>query len=139
MQQETNFITFNHSPLYNIFSRRKPEITIKEIKKDEIVKEFNEYLSSIGKEYSIRMEEVDDDKYVNETVYFFPITLAEVISTIDVLKANKAAEHDGIKSEILKNIKEEIDESGDFPKLYKIRVATPIFKSGEKNYMDNYR
>lgn len=105
MQQETNFITFNHSPLYNIFSRRKPEITIKEIKKDEIVKEFNEYLSSIGKEYSIRMEEVDDDKYVNETVYFFPITLAEVISTIDVLKANKAAEHDGIKSEILKNIK----------------------------------
>lgn len=85
------------------------------------------------------MEEVDDDKYVNETVYFFPITLAEVISTIDVLKANKAAEHDGIKSEILKNIKEEIDESGDFPKLYKIRVVTPIFKSGEKNYMDNYR
>lgn len=55
--------------------------------KDEIVNEFNEYFSSIGIEYAERIEEVedfiDDDKYVNETVYFLPKTPAEIISTIN--------------------------------------------------------
>lgn len=71
---------------------------------------------------------------MNETVYFFPTTSPKVISIIDKLKTYNAAVHDGIKFEILKNIRREIAElvtmlikfcfkSGQFPKLNKIGVV----------------
>lgn len=87
---------------------------------------------------------------MNETVYFFPTTPPKVISIIDKLKTYNAAVHDGIKFEILKNIRREIAElvtmlikfcfkSGQFPKLNKIGVVKSTFKSEEKNCMDYYR
>lgn len=76
-----------------------------------------------------------------------PVELARVISE---LKTKKSTGYDGIKAEMLKEIKDEISEpltylvntcfqKGCFPDILKLGIIRPIFKGGDRSEMINYR
>jgi len=79
-----------------------------------------------------------------------PVTLAEVQETIKLLLNKKTPDLNGISSYFIKKIDEVIlvplhhvirlsFESGYFPNQLKIAKVVPVFKSGDRLSMDNYR
>lgn len=79
-----------------------------------------------------------------------PTNNAEVEIQILSLKNNKAPGLDGLKSETLKIIRNEIAEplshlinsiisTGIFPSIFKIGIIHPLFKKGDKQIISNYR
>lgn len=133
--------------IYNIEGQEK-------VKKEEIVEEFGKYFNEIGKNlaetipHTLEMNE--REVYCDETCFLFPTCSNEVKEMIQNLKNGGAPGDDGIKVELLKNIKEEIAEpimilvnkcfeSGRFPRQFKVGIIRPIHKSGEENIISNYR
>ena len=79
-----------------------------------------------------------------------PTSEYEVIQYINKLKNHKAPGKDGIRAELIKDIKEYICkpltyifnlifETGIYPTQFKEAVVTPIFKTGDKKHLENYR
>ena len=79
-----------------------------------------------------------------------PLTTSEILSAIDQLKDKTTFDDNGISSSFIKKISFSIAgplhtifskslESGTIPDQLKIAKIVPLFKSGDKTSMDNYR
>lgn len=146
----------------DICGRSRPKTEINSIRdssgqelmdKEKIVEEFSRYYSEIGKKLAEGIEEVQDggsEHYCNETLFFFPTCTNEVKGMIRQLKSDGAPGEDGIQTELLKNIQDEIAEplmllvnrcfeSGEFPSVLKTGIIKPLFKSGDTTNITNYR
>jgi hypothetical protein len=85
-----------------------------------------------------------------QSLFLAPVTLSELKETILSLKSKKSTGIDEISSTLLKAIYPSILDplvylintsmsSGVFPDIYKIARVIPIFKSGDKSDVNNYR
>ena len=122
---------------------------------------FNEYFCNIGKEVSDRYSSNDnvsinfdhlsylnDNNFVN-SFYFSPCSPNNIITIIKSLKNKKCHIHSipvvvlkfvsAIISPIISDIINKSIQSSNFPDSLKNAIVTPIFKSGEKSDVSNYR
>lgn len=124
---------------------------------DNLSNIFNNYFSSVGKNLSQNICPPGDANYKdyllgNYTNSFFlkPSYKTEVINIINKLKSSHTVGADNICSIIIKAIVNEIAEplayiinlsltQGIVPKMTKIAKIIPIYKSGDKNDIQNYR
>ena len=81
---------------------------------------------------------------------FSPITKSEITDVVLKLDVNKSAGYDGFNARIVKcsihaifsplcNIFNSSIENGIFPSALKIAKVIPVFKSGNRNLLNNYR
>lgn len=121
----------------------------------DIAEEFNEFFTSIGQNLAKDItlpdgQDENDEAHVEATIFLHPTTNAEVRETIIKLKKRKSPGIDGIKSEILQSMVDEITEplvyiinlcfsTGTFPNILKTGVITPLHKGGSTEDIDNYR
>lgn len=121
--------------------------------KKEMANIYNKYYAHIGSKLADQIEERPPDLTKNKIVDSFfitPTSESEIKNCISELKNNKAPGKDGFKSEIIKDLKDFISKplchifnrsisTGIFPKLFKEAIITPLYKSGEKHLIENYR
>lgn len=115
----------------------------------------NDYYINIGVEMEKaipppqQVEQQIDPPIVN-SIYFNPITRAELINCISNLKNNSSPGYDGIEANIIKQTHLEILDpllhilnliikTGKIPSEFKTSIVTPIHKSGTKTSINNYR
>lgn len=113
----------------------------------------NEYISMGGK-LANKIKKNDnykEKKVINMNSIFLATTDSlEVKETISSLKNGKAAGIDGLKAETLKAISSIISapfaciinkciETGCFPSVFKKSIVLPIYKSGDRMKVSNYR
>lgn len=146
-----------------ICSRSKPEIKVDKINSmsgqllrssKDISNSFNLYYSTLGQSYADKIVAPDNytekNKITGESMFLYPTNIEEVYQVIMKLKSKKSPGHDNIRVETLKNISDEIKsplthlinrcfDRGYFPKALKKGVIKPIFKSGNRLEMVNYR
>lgn len=121
---------------------------------ERMVEEFNKYFSEISKQLADNIREVPEKRsgehFCGSTLFLFPTCTNEVKGIISELKSVGAPGEDGIRAEFLKNIREEIAEplmllanfcfeAGQFPDILKRGIIKPVYKSGEKTVISNYR
>jgi hypothetical protein len=123
--------------------------------KEEIGNLFNKYFSEIGKTLSEKIE-ISDLNYTNflkqtECKFEFKsITVEEVLSELKNLKGNKSSGPDNISPKFLKDscyiiapiltiIFNQSLKTGIFPDDWALARVSPIFKSGIKTELGNYR
>lgn len=115
---------------------------------------FNDYNSTLGQKLATEIHDppnfVEDDAHQSNSFFLAPTNKFEVETIINSLKPRKAPGFDGLKSETLKQIKDVISqpiariinfcmEKGIFPDQLKLGMVTPIYKSGDKSEIRNYR
>ena len=125
----------------------------------DIVNKLNEYFSQVGesivKDLESEMDQLNDDFSVSElnnnSAMSVPLTDEhELLDIIKELRQNSAPGHDEITVRDINNLREHIlpilahlinktIQSGIFPQELKISKITPLFKSGDKKVMNNYR
>ena len=127
--------------------------------KYDIANIFNNFFSTIGLQiheatnnHSGNKE--DFKKYMKNTVcqsmYFTPISEAVLYDVVSKLDVNKSAGYDDISAKVVKcsihaiatplcNIINFSIEKGVFPNSMKIAKVIPVFKSGNKTSLTNYR
>ena len=108
---------------------------------------------TVVSEHEVSEEEFQTDenlsRLINDTLNC-KITLDEVKTMIDKLKTGKASGIDLITAELLKGLNElfltvftqlfnKIDDSGDFPEEWAVRIIVLMFKGGDKSNLDNHR
>lgn len=146
----------------NICNEKKPTTEIKTIETEngpsdnpkEITEAFNKHYSTLGEEYAENIPNIENYQEKNisvgETFFLTPTNLQEIEATIEKLKNGKSPGNDGLQAETLKQIKAEISaplsdlinycfESGIFPNVLKIGKIKPLYKSGDKTKICNYR
>lgn len=107
-------------------------------------------LQSLGKSEADLASSVHVDGSPMHSFFLHPTDLLEVDSLILNLRNNKAPGLDGFDNFLIKIVRNEIIipityilnlslSSGIFPHDWKIAVVCPIFKSGSKYSVDNYR
>jgi len=80
----------------------------------------------------------------------YPFTMEEVLDGVKQLKSGKACGIDSISNDMLKQGSKQLYQSlvtlfntilseGSFPSNWNTSILTPIFKSGDKSNVDNYR
>ena len=123
---------------------------------EEITNIFNDYFTNIGKntEKSIQQSQISFDDYLNYSsdcsIFFTPTGPAELVSRVRRMKPKTSCGHDAISTKLMKSTIEEIavplsyilNESlkqGIVPDQLKIAKVIPLFKSGDKNSVNNYR
>lgn len=120
---------------------------------------FNDFFVSVG-EKILTENAVSNSKATTvshettptilESLFFRPTDTAEIQSIINNLPVNKAPGHDGITAKILKANSEVLTpilveltnkslQQGIFPSILKQATVIPIFKSGSKLDLNNYR
>ena len=121
----------------------------------EIVEAFNEYFVKVGKRLadeipqSVCSPTAKIDK-ANTRFEFMEISASNIVRVIKKLISGKATGLDGIPNRALKDSAELISSSlGDlfhfsvgtktYPDDFKVAKVTPIFKSGDKDDVNNYR
>lgn len=124
--------------------------------KFEISNSFNEFFSEIGEKLAKKLKTPDDCNCENvewsdkNLLFFSEIDQNIVINTIKKLKIKKAPGHDGIRSEILKEVAHELApvlsylinfgfRIGVFPDILKLGKIKPLFKEGDRTDLNNYR
>lgn len=120
----------------------------------EIVECFGEYFSRIGVELVNKIQKPSHNttrsKRLPNSFGLIETSACEVKSIIDNLKTGKSAGIDGLRAELLQNVSDIISEplsmifnrcikEGHFPEKLKVAVVTPIFKSGDRALLTNYR
>lgn len=86
----------------------------------------------------------------SQNIYLTPTDEYEIERIINSLKSNTSPGYDGIKTEILKEIKlyirrplsfivNKIIENGEWPTWFKIGIISPIYKNGDRTEVENYR
>jgi hypothetical protein len=122
----------------------------------EVAEAFNKFFVEVSKKIHDQIEDpVGDIKeslnYCDETIARFEDTTeAEVMAIIDNLNQNVAVGYDAISSKFLKKFKMHLCapitafinrslQQGVFPDCLKIAKVTPIYKSGKKSDINNYR
>lgn len=126
---------------------------------DEIVNSLNKYFSEIGvniiKDIQNEKKKLINSINLREVVcdvncFLTPVDDSEISSIIQNLKRNAAPGHDNVTVLDLLNLKEhivkilvvlinEVISNGEFPNELKIVRVCPIFKSGKKTNINNYR
>lgn len=123
--------------------------------KTEIANQFNKFFCEVGenlaKDINPCQNYTEQISWSNKSLYFLKETSdQEIRKIIKQLKLKKAPGPDGIRSETLKEISNEISpilsylinlgfRIGDFPDVLKIGEIKPLFKSGSKTELGNYR
>ena len=122
--------------------------------KTTIANGFNDYFSSIGEKLAKNISSDNTfESYLSRNNINFPekeLTDDELKSAFDQLKPNKSSGYDEIHPTVVKQaynlIKTPLKyifklsiNTGDFPDKLKIARVTPIFKSGEETFLNNYR
>ena len=119
----------------------------------EITNKFNEYFVNIGKKLADKIgknETCTNAQKIDKSMFLRPVNRNEILIYISQLKSCKSPGSDGITADILKyNVQNLIKplqylinlsfETGIFPKVLKESVVVPIYKSGDKSDVSNYR
>ena len=119
---------------------------------------FNTFFTSIGKTLANTIKQRLSSNIFsciqlpqfNSTFEFKEIDVASVFKQLSTLKTNKSTGLDGISARLLKDaaaiiaptltdIFNQSLKSSIFPKIWKDGKVTPIFKSGDRSNMSNYR
>lgn len=121
--------------------------------KSEITKHYNTFFSEVGKNLAkkIKQKKYNLPKFRLANSFVITYTdVQEVKKTIADLKLKKAPGVDRLKAETLKEICDYIVEPltylinkslecGIFPDAFKVAMIKPIYKSGDKQEVSNYR
>lgn len=123
----------------------------------EKVEAFNNFFVNIGKRMQTSKsanlplkDPFPDDIVVYDSIFLNPITYNEVIKHISTLKNDSSPGPDGVSVAFIKTYHSYILkplcyifnlclEKGKIPQSWKDSVVTPIFKSGSKKELTNYR
>ena len=124
--------------------------------KIDIASEFNNFFSNIGANHSaaIQPTDVDPSHYLlsatQSSMALFPTSSNEIINIVNSLSSKDSYGHDNIPIKILKSSIHSIAAHlsflvnhsfnlGYFPNALKIAKVCPIFKSGARDSITNYR
>ena len=114
----------------------------------------NEFFIGIGEQMAREIKKTNipmNMKFNNiKSLYLKPVTENEVLKYISSLKNSASPGEDGIGSELIKNIHLHILKplahiinlifrTGIVPEYFKTSIVVPIYKSGDKNQITNYR
>jgi hypothetical protein len=144
--------TNDKSSISNTFKIANQNIT----NHDQIANEFCKFFTNIGMTYA---SEIPDPTFPHNhymrnrnpiNMFMAPTDTQEIITCIDSLKRKHSSGHDNITSALLKDIKYDISfplailinkslETGDVPDLLKLAKIIPIYKSKNKELLNNYR
>ena len=138
----------------------KDEVRIIELEHNIVVREdnpadfFNQRFVSQGERVSrsisaMSVEELQSERTL-KSMYLYPTPLNEIHRSISDLKIGKASGIDEISAEVLKisalaiipylqKLLNQTFSKGEFPDCLKIAKVIPLFKSGSKTDVDNYR
>lgn len=116
---------------------------------------FNSFFANIGKEMASLITNITPmpeltNSAVNESIFLYPVTRNELIVFISSLKNDTSPGPDGVTVNTIKKIHEHIINplihiinacfiKGYIPKKWKESITTPIYKSGDKKMVTNYR
>lgn len=124
------------------------------LNKYDIANAFVDYYSELGARYAKQINvplNYDENNRTLENSFFLRQTnTAEVKNTIKLLKLRKSPGYDNIRSEVLKQVADEIAEpltyifnksitKGQFPRIFKFGLIKPLHKGGDPTEMSNYR
>lgn len=122
-----------------------------------IANNFADFFSNVGETMASKIETCDQTTILEEptsgvvnSLYLRPTDRNEIIRVISTLKSFKSPGYDGITNDLLKDIAIYIADPlshiinksflrGTFPNILKITIVKPIFKSGDKLNVTNYR
>ena len=129
----------------------------------DILNELNKHFTTIGKsivnELNCDIENIPlhlkaninfEEIHCDNSIYTNPTSTIEINNVILDLKQNSSPGHDGVSVKDVLNLKEELVpiltdltnnvlSTGVFPQELRLNKVTPIYKSGKKNIMGNYR
>lgn len=119
---------------------------------------FNDHFINVGSKMKHKITQPNtftknsslNDIFIAETLFLNPVTENEIILHINTLKNNSASGPDGISVRFVKvchryivgpliHIINLCFEKGHIPKAWKESVVTPVYKSGTKSSITNYR
>ena len=152
------------STMKDIISKNKPKNTYPKniiingktiTDKKKISEEFNSFFTNVGPNLASKIRKTDGNvlRFLKNTANSFKITPIEEVElkcAFEKLKVNKAPGFDDYNSRIMKNVYDAIKipllhivnlslKNGIFPDKMKIAKILPLFKSGERSTLGNYR
>ena len=124
--------------------------------KSKIINAFCSYFTDIGNQYaaSIGPSSKQFNEYLigncSKSLFLHPTDKRDIIRIINEIKPKNSCGHDGISSKLVKYLKNEIAlplsiminasiESGHVPDTMKLAKVIPIYKSKDKQMLNNYR
>lgn len=121
--------------------------------KPKISNKFNSYLINLPKTYNTSQSNITQIPVLpnNEnTIYLQPITISEMVETINSLKDSNSLGPDDISTKIIKLCAQQIAEplthiinqcfkEGTYPSLLKLSKIIPLYKKGDRKKICNYR
>ena len=124
--------------------------------KKATAQKFNHYFTHIGQELSMKFQNntIDPKSLLKgsypDTMFLSPTNKYEIIKTIQGLKNSYSSGIDNISTVLLKKCSTEISEplqyifncsfeQGEVPTCLKIARVVPVYKSGDKTKVSNYR
>lgn len=122
----------------------------------EVAEAFNDFFSTCTQDLmeNLPAQSTSEPQFVErhptDTIWLQPPDEHEVATVIKNMKNKSAAGHDGIGPKPVKKLAAKlvpllvhliaiIFATGTYPSTFKVAVVTPIFKSGSKLSVDNYR
>lgn len=147
--------------LNKILGRGDAKSQIKIVKDDgemisndaEVASNFNKFFSECAQNLR-ELRNTTENQYVEknaqQSIVLQPPDTKEVESIIKALNGRSAAGHDELFPKVFKTLNSQLSpliahlidsifKTGAYPKTLKAAVITPIFKSGSKSSVDNYR
>ena len=123
---------------------------------NRIANEFNSYFANVGPSYASQISQTQtcsEHFFKNKTkdsLCMYKTDPCEVSDRIKSMKTKKSVGHDGITSELIKMISDEVStpilviinrsiDEGTVPEAMKLAEVVPIYKNKEKNLFKNYR
>lgn len=129
-----------------------------DVDQSDVADNFATYFATVGEELARKIPLIQGDSYdmlgtmtTNERSMFLnPVTVAEITLLISALKVGKSPGVDNISAAVIKNcagiiapvlakILNDSFESGCYPVGLKTARVIPIFKSGSRRAVENYR
>ena len=123
-----------------------------------IANEFGYFFSSVGKKYSSKIPKaklssthyLDKIKCENKSIYLVPTNPYELDKVISKLPNKSSSGYDNVNNILLKKLRQELViplaiicntsmSTGKFPKQMKTAIVIPLYKSKEREYVNNYR
>ena len=121
-----------------------------------IANSFNDYFVNVGPNLDNKLPQCEThyNKFMKKsfpnTMFLYPTTEHEIIDIVKLLKNNSAPGVDDFSTSVIKHVIEQLSKPlchiynqslnlGIFPTKLKIARVTPIYKSGDKCLLNNYR
>ena len=122
----------------------------------EIAELFNDFFVNIGPNLAKDIPNTDKDFHIflknrnSQSLFFEPVIEEEIKDIVNNLNTKKGSGCDGITNFLLKSIINEIItpltyilnlsmSSGKVPQKMKLAKVVPVFKKGDRDYVNNYR